>query len=79
MMDPLILLWDLILNFMHVYKMDSKHIHEYNIKKLGHMVKLAPPIENEATGGNICPPLEVAGYIPIIIDNVKYKIPLFYD
>ena len=56
----------------------DKH-QEHQIKTLGHIVKISPPIENEATGGHINPPLEVAGYVPIIINGTKYKIPLYYE
>lgn len=52
---------------------------EHQIKTLGHVVKLSPPIENNATGGHINPPLDVAGFIPIIIDGKKFKIAIYYD
>lgn len=46
----------------------------------GKVLKLNPIIEHIAsTGSSGNPPYEVAGYIPIIIDGVKYKIPIYYD
>lgn len=52
---------------------------EHQIKTLGHVVKLSPPLENEATSGHINVPLEVVGFLPVIIDGIKYKIPLYND
>ncbi len=59
--------------------MDESHQQSYLFKLIGHTTKIIPPIEDKASGGSISPPLEVAGYVPILIDGVKYKIPIYYD
>ncbi len=44
------------------------------------IISFTPKVESQALSGNGgLMPLEVAGYLPVIINGIKYKIPLFYD
>ncbi len=60
-----------------VGKISDEHLR-HQIEKIGHVVKIDPPIEEHAIGGSISPPMEVAGFLPIMIDGVKYLIALYY-
>ena len=43
-------------------------------------VVLQPSIESQASSGTSGTlPLEVAGYIPVVINGIKFKIPLYYS
>lgn len=54
--------------------------HEKYVDIHGPILKLNAQIESQASEGNSGnPPNEVAGYISVIIDNIKYKIPIYSD
>lgn len=46
----------------------------------GHVLKLNAEIDSQASSGNSGPPpSEIAGFIPVILAGVRYKIPIYND